>query len=104
MVVLKLHHQLFNEKGYLLLESLVALMVISTILITIYPLAVKWIVLHESRSEKVEISRVLYEQSIDWPTQSLAESNFEVKKTKNKLSVISPKQDIGIEIYEANFE
>lgn len=101
---MKLHHQLSKENGYLLLESLVNLIVISGILIIIYPVIINWQVIQKTESDKVELSRVLYEQSIEWPKGSFDVRGYNVRKTDTQLTVSSKKQHIGIEIYEVFFE
>lgn len=101
---MKLRHLLFKEKGYLLMESMVALVVISTILLIIYPLSVNWLVYQATKEEEVEMTRVLYEQSVSWPMQTMKARTFEVKQTEKTLQVLSPTQNIGIEIYDTQFE
>lgn len=69
-----------SEKGFLLIESIVALAVLSILLVALYPLVVNWLNLLEIEKANVEMGRSLYEASVEWPknpsnTNSIIESN-----------------------------
>lgn len=101
---MKLYQHLSKENGYLLLESLVSLVVISGMLIIISPIIIDWLILQEVKADEVEVARVLYEESVDWPKPSIVKNDYEIIKTTEQLAVSSQNQSIGIEIYETQFK
>ena len=93
-----------NDKGYLLLESSIALTIIATILLVLYPLIVDWLILRDHVKENVEDTRVLYEHSMQWPQIQKTDNNYLVKTNDTSLTVIKNNQSIGVEIYEVEFD
>lgn len=106
MVVLHLIKFRTNEKGYLLLESLVTLSIIVTILLLLYPLIVDWLLLREQEKEKVEHTRLLYETSMQWPeTHSKNEGQiYSVHATATNLTITKNNREFGVKIYEVEFD
>lgn len=107
MVVLRLIKSKINEeKGYLLLESLVTLSVIVTILLVLYPLIVDWLVLRETEKAEVEHARIFYEASMQWP-EELPNSNgkdYSIQMTDSNLTISKNNKKIGVDIYEVEFD
>lgn len=101
---MKFLKRLRNEKGYLLLENVVTLTIITVLLLVIYPLIAEWFVVRENSKEEVELSRVLYEASYEWPNYKLENSNVKVKSSSASLFVESQNQNIGVEVYEKKFK
>jgi len=95
-----------NEKGYLLLESLITLSVILAILLLLYPLLVDWLVLRDNEKQIVEQTRVLYESSMTWSQAPYEENieNYSVTKTPTALTVSHNNRNFEVEIYEVNFK
>jgi len=95
-----------NEKGYLLLESLVTLSVILALLLIIYPLLVDWLVLRDNEKQTVEQTRVLYETSMTWSQAPYTENieNYRVTGTPTSLTVSHNNRNFEVEIYEVNFK
>ncbi len=104
MVVLKLQKLRINERGYLLLESLVTLAMIASILLLLYPLIVDWLVLREHEKEHVEDMRGLYEHSMQWPQFKDTEAPYLVETTDTSLTIFKNKQAMGVEIYEVEWD
>lgn len=98
--------QITDEKGYLLLESIVTLSLIVTLLLILYPLIVDWLVLREAEKEKVEHTRVLYEASMQWPENlpKIQEQEYSVRMTDSSLEILNNNKKYGVDIYEVEFD
>lgn len=102
---MKFVNNLKKEEGYLLLESIVTLTIITTILIVIYPLMIEWLVLEKSRAIEVELARAVYQESFEWPDNKITNLNkFNWSIDKNRLSANDNNQQIEVVIYEVYFE
>ena len=104
MDALKLPELRRNEEGYLLLENLVTLMVILTILVITYPLIVDWLILREHAQQDVELSRVLYESSVNWPAKGQDDRGYIIKTSNNLLVVEHNHRSMEVEIHAVKFE
>jgi hypothetical protein len=95
-----------EEKGYLLLESLVTLSMILAIILILYPLIVDWLVLRETEKENVEHARILYEASMQWPEQlpGRGVENYAVYVSDSSLTISKNNKTIGVDIYEVKFD
>lgn len=98
-----LKNKLANEKGFLLIESLVGLSILSLLILVLYPLIVDWLLLVETEKEKVEISRVLYEASFSW-SDATTDKTYRIQQNNQSLTVSDPKNKVGVSIYETHFE
>lgn len=94
---------LINEKGYLLIESLVGLSILSILILVLYPVVIDWILLVDAEKEKVEISRKLYESSFDWPNATKNE-RYTIKQNEESLILSDQKNKVDVHIYETHFE
>ena len=101
---MKLRKLIDRENGYLLLENLITLMVIMSLLVILYPLITNWIIIRKEAKHEVEMSRVLYEMSTNWPTYSETDYPFTIKTSDRTISVHYLDLKVGVEIYEANFK
>lgn len=104
MLVLKLKKEIRAEEGYLLLENLVTLTVLMAILIMLYPLIVDWLVARDEAKSEVELSRVLYETTTNWPDYLETGYPFKIKSSEDSVSIQSPQKVIEVKIIEAKFE
>lgn len=105
MVALKYAKE--SEQGFLLLESLVTLGMITSISLIIYPMIVRWMIIRQEAKEEVELNRVFYEASFDWNTTQTLEKKyktFTIQSKKNKLSVKNKNQKIEVYLYGYEFE
>ncbi len=96
-----------NEEGFLLLENLITLGVISSVLLIIFPLIVEWVILKEEAKKVIEGHRIFYEYTFeghDEPSTILLESGIVVSRSENVLSVMSKDFKVEVEIYESMFE
>lgn len=98
-----LKRNLKSEKGYLLIESLVGLSILSILILVLYPIVVDWILLVEAEKEKVEISRAFYEASYDWP-KAPKNKGYTIKHNKQSLILSDQKNKVDVHIYETHFE
>lgn len=96
---MKLRGLRHNEEGYLLLENLVTLMVILSVLVITYPIIVDWLVVREQRKADVELSRVLYESSVNWPDSRKTDRDYKIKSGGHSLMVEQNQQSMGVEIH-----
>lgn len=103
MDALKLQGLRRNEDGYLLLENLVTLMVILTILVITYPLIVDWLIIREQAQQDVELSRVLYESSVNWPATGKDERGYKIGTSNNLLVVEHNHRSMEVEIHAVKF-
>ncbi len=101
---MKLDNKLKQEEGYLLLESIVTLTILATILMFIYPLITDWFILQERKSTEVELARAVYEKSYEWPEYIEGDKYYYWTVDESKIFASDQDQQIGIEIYEINFE
>ena len=92
-----------NEDGYLLLENLVTLLVILAILVLTYPLIVDWLIMREDAQQDVELSRVLYESSVNWPAKIKAERGSKIRTSSNLLVVEHNHRNMEVEIHGIKF-
>lgn len=103
MDALKLRRLRHNEEGYLLLENLVTLMVILSVLVITYPMIVDWLVIREQRKADVELSRVLYESSVNWPDSRKTDRDYKIQAGEYSLIVEQNRQSMGVEIHAIHF-
>ena len=92
-----------DEKGYLLIESLIGLTILSILILVLYPLLVDWILLVEAEKEQVEIARVMYELSFDWPNGS-ERIGYTTQQNQKALILTDEKNTMDVSIYEFHFE
>lgn len=92
-----------NEKGYLLIESLMGLSIVSVLILVLYPILVNWLLLVETEKEQVEMTRVLYESSFNWPNKSEI-TRYTIRQDKQSLILLDQKNKVGVYIYETQFE
>lgn len=92
-----------NEDGYLLLENLVTLLVILAILVLTYPLIVDWLIMREDAQQDVELSRVLYESSVNWPANGKDERGYKIRTSSNLLVVEHNHRNMEVEIHGIKF-
>lgn len=90
MVGLILKKNRTNDSGYLLLESLVALSVLSLLILVLYPIVADWLMLVEAEKAQVELYRALYETAQEWPNPTI-DSGYEVKRSSFFNSIRSKK-------------
>ena len=100
---MKLQELRRNEAGYLLLENLVTLMVILSIIVITYPLIVDWLITREHAQQDVELSRVLYESSVNWPDKSKDERGYKIKTSNHSLVVEHNQRSMEVEIHAVKF-
>ncbi len=98
-----LKKKLINESGYLLIESVVALSVLATLILVLFPLVVDWLVLVENEKEQVELSRALYESSVAWPETS-TNKGYTANKTNRSLTLFDKNRTVDVHIYEVDFK
>lgn len=98
-----LKRMLKNEQGYLLIESLMGLTILSILILVLYPLLVDWILLVEVEKEQVEIARVLYESSFDWPNAP-GRTGYTIQQNQKALILTDEKNTMDVSIYESHFE
>lgn len=98
-----LKNKLKNEKGFLLLESLVGLSILSILMLVLYPIVVDWLLLVEIEKKQVEISRALYETSIEWPNAS-KDKHYIIQQTKESLVILDKNNKVDVHIYDTHFE
>lgn len=100
---MKLRELQHNEEGYLLIENLVTLLVILSVLVITYPLVVDWLVFRENRKHDVEVSRVLYESSINWPHSEETDRNYRISSTNQSIIVEQNIQSMEVKIHAFQF-
>lgn len=95
-----------DEDGYLLLESIVTLSIIVTLLLSLYPLIVDWLVLRDTERDRVDQTRILYEESIEWRNikSSSNYDGYDIQTHPNGLKIKKKTQTIGVEVYEVKFK
>ena len=101
---LKLRKLSDSENGYLLLENLITLIVIMTLLVILYPLITNWIIIRKEAKHELEMSRVLYETSTNWPIYLETDYPFTIKNSDSAISIHYLDLKVGVEIYEANYQ
>lgn len=110
MVALKFEKIKKQETGYMLLESLLTLIVIATILVMFFPMITDWFMLRNNEKYNVEQNRLLYEQSMNWPTELVNETriarniSYQIKSNADEIKVTSQHNEVGVIIYEVDFE
>lgn len=100
---LTLKKNLINEKGYLLIESLVGLSILSVLILFLFPILVDWLLLVEAEKEQVEMSRALYELSFEWPNAS-TDKSYTIKQNKHSFILSDQKNKVDVYIYETHFK
>lgn len=96
-----------KEQGFLLLESLITLGMITSLVLLMYPLIVNWMSIRQDAKNKVELNRIFYEYSMDWePTQTFNKNDnrYTVQSKENSLKIKEGSQSIEVTIYEYEFE
>jgi len=97
-----------NDKGFLLLESLMVLGMIASILLFIYPPLVQWMTLRHETKQEVEMARVFYESSIDWDDATTmteqSQDSYQIMKNEHLLKVWNKEQSIEVKINDYEFK
>lgn len=97
-----------SEDGYLLLETLTTLGVITSIIFIIFPIVVNWMMIRNDSKNEVELHRVFYEQSFEWdaktPKNEIYNNAFQIQSDRNTLRVSTNNQAIEVKIYEYEFQ
>ena len=101
---LKLRKLSDSENGYLLLENLITLIVIMTLLVILYPLITNWIIIRKEAKHELEMSRVLYEISTNWPIYLETDYPFTIKNSDSAISIHYLDLKVGVEIYGSNYQ
>lgn len=83
-----------NQAGFILLESLISLSLLTFVLLFSIPMTVKLISYLETQRIQVEMDRTLYDTSKFWSQKEKTsisintyDNDFEVKETENAISV-----------------
>lgn len=97
-----------NEDGYLLLETLTTLGVITSIIFFIFPIIVNWMIVKNDSKNEVEMHRVFYEESIEWnkktPQNRKYNNTYQIESDVNTLRVSTDNQAIEVKVYEYEFQ
>lgn len=101
---MKLKKSPADEGGYLLIENLLALSIITILLVTVYPLIADWFVLRNNARNQVEQARILYEVSMDWPEGNISTSDYHVSISSNHIQLYLDETKMEVEIYEYQFD
>lgn len=101
---MKLKKSPADEGGYLLIENLLTLSIITILLVTVYPLIADWFVLRNTARNQVEQARILYEVSMDWQEGNISTSDYHVSISKNHIQLYSDEIKMEVKIYEYQFD
>ena len=97
-----------SEDGYLLLETLTTLGVITSIIFIIFPIVVNWMMIRNDSKNEVEMHRVFYEESIEWnektPQNRKYNNTYQIESDVNTLRVSTDNQAIEVKVYEYEFQ
>lgn len=96
-----------SEAGYLLLESLVTVMMLTAIIVILYPLIVDWLIYRQQAKDVVEQNRQLYESSMIWGSEMNRirhsdDGKYSIEMKKNKIKLVGT--EVEVVIYESHFE
>lgn len=91
-----------QEDGFLLLESLITILIITTIILILHPLAIEWFSKHEQAKSLVEESRSIYEKSMEINNYSIRNENGSIINQNHKFEI--NEKGTGVFIYESKFE
>ncbi|MDN6162458.1 MAG: hypothetical protein L0I79_06765 [Atopostipes sp.] len=93
------------EEGFLLMESLFTLFILTIVLLFLNPLAVEWLSNRQAAKDLVEESRQLYEKSMELKN-TFVKTAIDEKGTMriDRYSIKIKESGTGVFIYESNFE
>lgn len=97
-----------NEGGYLLIESLTTLGVITAIIFIVFPIVVNWLIVRNDSKREVEMHRVFYEESSSWdvktPQNKKYNHTYQIESDEDTLRVSTSSQIIEVKVYEYEFK
>lgn len=92
-----------QEEGFFLLESLVTLSILMLIILSVSPLIMDWLTLHQEAKESLEDSRLIYERSMELKNSIRTSLNQENQMMMSDHSIEIRGNKRGVSIDEIKF-
>lgn len=93
-----------KEEGFFLLESLVTLSILMFLILSISPLMLDWLTLHQEAKESLEANRLIYEKSMEIKNSARTSLIPEEKMLISNHRIEIREKERSVWIYEIRFD